>query len=254
MEQENLGTQNTVKKQKGKLREYIEAFLVAVLIAFFVRSFVIEAFKIPSGSMIPTLSIGDHIFVNKFIYSLRIPFTKYHIVKFGEPKRGDIIVFLYPMDEGKDFIKRVVGLPGDKIHVEGQGVQVNGKELPKEHLNAMSIPDDRRRLVVAQDDDKKSEIIPYVVGWRDFDFYKEKVGDVEHVVQYERFRDRPAMDFTVPQGHYFVMGDNRDNSDDSRGWGFVPAENVKGKAMFVWLSIDKDHGGVRWKEFGRWIR
>jgi signal peptidase I len=243
-------TQRPIKKKKSTLREYIEALLTAVLIALVIRAFVIEAFKIPSGSMIPTLSVGDHIFVNKYIYGLRIPLTKYRIVKLGEPKRGDVIVFIYPVDEGKDFIKRVVGLPGDRVHMEGQDVWINGEKLRRLALEVEPYPGDKRRLTVR---DGKLRTIPSTPGWRDFDYYEEQVGDADHVVQYEKNLERQAYDVVVPPGHYFVAGDNRDNSADSREWGFVPAENVKGKAMFVWLSIDKDHGGIRWHEFGRWI-
>lgn len=240
-----------LKKRKGKLREYIEALLTAVLVALFIRSFGIEAFKIPSGSMLPTLSIGDHIFVNKFIYGLRIPFTKYRFMKFTEPKRGDVIVFIYPVDESKDFIKRVIGLSGDRVYVKDEDVFVNGIKLPKEKLEVSEYPDDKRRLLVLN---AGRHSIPSEVGWSDFNFFEEEIGDMEHLVQYEHYLERQGYEAVVPPGHYFVMGDNRDNSADSRSWGFVPEGNVKGRAMFVWLSIDKENGGVRWREFGRWIR
>ena len=242
--------QQQTKKKKGAFREYAEALLTAVLVALLIRAFVIEAFKIPSGSMIPTLSVGDHIFVNKYIYGLRIPFTKYRILKIGEPKRGDVVVFIYPVDEGKDFIKRIVGLPGDRIRMAGQEVWINGEKLKRLELEVEPYPGDKRRLVVR---DGKLRTIPSSPGWRDFDYYEEQVGEADHVVQYEKNLDRQAFDVVVPEGQYFAVGDNRDNSADSREWGFVPAENVKGKAMFVWLSIDRDHGGIRWHEFGRWI-
>jgi signal peptidase I len=237
-------------KKKGVFREYVEAIALAVIVALFVRSFIVEAFKIPSGSMIPTLSIGDHIFVNKFVYGLRIPFTKKRIVEFGEPKRGDVIVFIYPEDEGKDFIKRVVGLPGDKIRVEGTDLWINGEKVRRHELVAAPYPDDVRRLIVKNSTER---VIPFVRGWRDFDFYDELLGQTDHIVQYEKYLDRGPFEIEVPPDNYFVMGDNRDNSADSREWGFVPEGNIKGKAMFVWLSVDKDHGGVRWHEFGRWI-
>lgn len=238
------------KKKKGAVREYVEALLTAILVALLIRSFAIEAFKIPSGSMIPTLSIGDHIFVNKFVYGLRIPFTKFKLLEVREPRRGEVIVFIYPVDEGKDFIKRVIGLPGDRIRIEGDDVYINGELLGKKRLEVLEYPGDRRRLLVK---DGRERTIPFVQGWRNMEFYEEKTGDINHVVQYEHGIDRPFYDIVVPSGKYFVMGDNRDNSADSREWGFVPAENVKGKAMFVWLSVDKDHGGIRWHEFGRWI-
>jgi len=239
------------KGKKSTFREYAEALLLAVLAAFLIRSFVIEAFKIPSGSMIPTLSIGDHLFVNKFIYGIRFPFTKTRFFRFTDPKRGDVIVFIYPKDESKDFIKRVIGLPGDKIHIEHGIISLNGTPLKMHRLDVKPYPDDNRRLLVR---DGTEHPIPFVRGWRDFDFYEELIGGKEHIVQYERYMNRPTYDVVVPPHSYFVMGDNRDNSADSRIWGFVPDGNIKGKAMFVWLSLDKDHGGVRWHEFGRKIR
>jgi len=238
------------KKKKSTFREYVEALGVAVLVALMIRAFCIEAFKIPSGSMIPTLSVGDHIFVNKFIYGLRIPFTKTRFFKFKDPQKGDVIVFIYPEDESKDFIKRVIGLPGDRIHLEEDNIWINGELVRKHDLEVRPYPGDKRRLFVRND---KEHAIPFVRGWRDFDFYEELIGSTQHIVQYERYMDRPTYDIVVPSGYYFVMGDNRDNSADSREWGFVPEGNVKGKAMFVWLSVDKDHGGIRWHEFGRWL-
>lgn len=238
------------KKKKGTFREYVEALLVAVLVALLIRSFVIEAFKIPSGSMLPTLSIGDHIFVNKFIYGLRLPFTRTRFLRFEEPKRGDVVVFIYPEDEGKDFIKRVVGLPGDRVHIEDENVWINGEFVRRHELEVRAYPGDKRRLIVRN---AKEHAIPFVRGWRDFNFYEELLGNEEHIIQYERYMERPTYDIIVPPRQYFVMGDNRDNSADSREWGFVPDGYIKGKAMFVWLSIDKDHGGIRWHEFGRWV-
>lgn len=239
------------KKKKSIVREYSEAFLTAALVALLIRSFVIEAFKIPSGSMIPTLSIGDHIFVNKFIYGIRIPLTRKQIVKFKNPKRGDVIVFIYPVDESKDFIKRVVGLPGDTVRISGADVEVNGKLLPHRNLDVEIDPENKRLLTI-----DKAEVanIPFVPNYQGYNFFEESIGDIKHIVQYEKGLWRPVYEVTVPDGSYFVMGDNRDNSADSREWGFVPEGYVKGKAMFVWLSLDKDQGGIRWNEFGRWIK
>jgi len=242
---------NVTPKKKGTFREYAEALLTAILIALVIRAFVIEAFKIPSGSMLPTLSIGDHIFVNKFIYGLRIPFTKYRILDVSEPKRGDVVVFIYPSEEKKDFIKRIVGIPGDNVRMEGEGIWVNGHKLPETELNVTEFPGDKRRLVVKNGSMKS---IPFVRGWRDYSFYEEDLDGVEHLVQYEKYLEREKFEAVVPKGQYLMIGDNRDNSSDSREWGFVPRENIKGKAMFVWLPLDKDHGGIRWHEFGRWIR
>jgi signal peptidase I len=239
------------QKKKSTAREYAEALITAVLVAMFIRAFFIEAFKIPSGSMLPTLSIGDHIFVNKFIYGLRIPFTTYQFIEFSEPNRGDVIVFVYPMDKSKDFIKRVVGVPGDHIKIEGEGVSINGNKLEARRLDVSEFPGDIRRLVVKNG---TTQSIPFVRGWSDFGFFEENLDGVEHLAQYEKHLERERFEIVVPPGQYFVMGDNRDNSSDSREWGFVPQDYIKGKAMFVWLPLDKDHGGIRWHEFGRWIR
>lgn len=239
-----------IKKKKSTFREYFEALSAAIIIALIIRMFVFEAFKIPSGSMIPTLSVGDHIFVNKFIYGLRLPFTKFKFVDVKNPDRGDVIVFIFPEDEGKDFIKRVVGLPGDTVKIEENDIWINGEKVKRQKLAIRPYPGDKRRLIVKN---AKEEDIPFVRGWRDFDFYHELLGREEHIVQYEKYMERPEFEIEVPDGMYFVMGDNRDNSADSREWGFVPEGNIKGKAMFVWLSLDKDHGGIRWHEFGRWI-
>ncbi len=247
------------KRKKGKLREYSEALVTAVLIAFVIRSFIVEPFKIPSSSMVPTLVIGDHIFVNKFIYGLRIPLTKTRFFQFKTPERGDVIVFLYPDDESKDYIKRVVGLPGDKLKFDGTDVYVNGEKMPHEPVVLGKTDDKRVMKVVSGDWGKK---LPYFPGWQNLEIFKEETGKADHLVQYERdiyyrplgsFASISGGEVTVPEGKYFAMGDNRDNSADSREWGFVPMENLKGKAMFVWLSLDSDFGWLRWKRFGSWI-
>lgn len=243
-------TQKTKLKKKSVVREYVEALLMAALIAFTIRAFVFEAFKIPSGSMLPTLSVGDHIFVNKFIYGLRIPFTKIRFWNGDKPKRGEVAVFIYPVEESKDFIKRVMGIPGDTVRLEGTDVYINGERVLHSPVGVKPDPQDKRRLLITNTRDRT---VPYVKGWQDFDFFEETVDGHPHVVQYEKHALREPLEFTVPPGQYFMMGDNRDNSADSREWGFVPFNNIKGRAMFVWLSLDRDQGGVRWHEFGRWV-
>jgi signal peptidase I len=254
-----------VIRKKHWFREYGEAILTAFLVAFVIRSFVIEAFKIPSGSMIPTLMIGDHIFVNKFVYGLRIPFTKKRIVTFGTPERGEPVVFMYPLDESKDFIKRVIGLPGDRIRIQGDEVSVNGAALERQAIRVQPGNGNRFLKVIpeAVADQVNIHEIPAFPGWEDFSYYVEKAGTMKHLVQ---FNDRPSFaeaEIEVPTDHVFVMGDNRDNSSDSREWGFVPMENVKGRAMFVWLSLDYDEIArgpsqlarwIRWQRFGKWIQ
>jgi signal peptidase I len=197
--------------EKSKLREYVEAFAVALLIALLVRTFVIQAFKIPSSSMENTLLIGDHIFVNKFIYGYHIPFTNGRVLKFRQPARGDIIVFVFPEDKTKDFIKRVVGVPGDTVEVRQKKVYVNGRPVTEPYAR-------------------------YVDGL-----------STDMLV---RTRDNmPPV--KVPPRKYFVMGDNRDRSYDSRFWGFVDEDAVVGKALFIYFSIDWSRG-VHWFEVWRY--
>lgn len=265
------GEKRDDNKKKGVFREYTEALTIAIVIALLIRCFIFEAFKIPSGSMIPTLTVGDHIFVNKFIYGLRIPFTKKRFFKFHSPERGDVIVFIYPKDEKLDFIKRIVGLPGDRVQIKGEDLWINGEKVVKTTLNISEVAGDVTRL--KRDGDgtvpsfviKDDEIVRF--GWKDFDFFEEEISGKKHIAIFNKHvPERDSYDIIVPDGSYFVLGDDRDHSKDGRYWGFVPDENIKGKAMFVWLPIDSDFGfdipgvavhvpiGIRWHEFGRWIR
>ncbi|MFO7886125.1 MAG: signal peptidase I [Desulfobacteraceae bacterium] len=205
------------KKKKGALRENIEAILIAVVLAMFIRTFVIQAFKIPSGSMKNTLLIGDHILVNKFIYGVKIPFTGgpdaagATLIPVSEPERGDIVVFRFPEDPDKDFIKRVVAVEGDTIELKNKKFYLNGA-LQKDEPYAVH---------------KDSRVIPEQFSSRD------NFGPV-----------------TVPKDSLFVMGDNRDNSHDSRFWGFVDLDAVKGKAFIIYWSWNRDRFGVRWDRIG----
>ncbi len=205
--------------RKGKVREYVEAFLVALLIALVVRTLVIQAFKIPSGSMENTLLVGDHIFVNKFIYGYHIPYTKGRILEFRHPMRGDIIVFEFPEDPSKDFIKRVIGVPGDTVEIRDKKVYVNGVPLGEKYVRYADGP--------------AAEGFPPA-------------------------RDNMAR-VKVPPNKLFVMGDNRDRSYDSRFWGFVDMDKVVGKALFIYFSVDwsRDihwYEIWRWPGFIRWSR
>jgi signal peptidase I len=253
------------KKEKSKFREYAEALITAILIAVFLRSFVVEAFKIPSGSMIPTLMVGDHIFVNKFIYGIRVPFTSHWLWKYKEPQRGEAIVFIYPKDRSLDYIKRVVGVPGDKVRIEGDDVYVNGEKIEsvqipvigKDPANPLLVELNPPADVPGAEEFKK---IPVSEGWSFFRIYLEKLGDHLHLKQEAPRGEEMNREFKVPADQLFVMGDNRDNSQDSRYWGFVPIENVKGKAMFIWLSLryredrpERGWAGFRWDRFGKWI-
>lgn len=192
---------------KGIIREYVEAIVIAVLLALFIRTFVVQAFKIPSGSMLSTLQIGDHLLVNKFIYGLKIPFSGTLLMPFKTPGRGDIIVFRYPEDRTIDYIKRVVAIPGDKIEIKDKKVYINGVATEEEY---------------AQFSD--NNIIP--INLRDPRIYKTGPNK-------DNFKP-----LTIPEGKWFVMGDNRDNSYDSRFWGFVDRDDVLGKAMIIYWSWD----------------
>ena len=187
-------------RKKNLFREYFEAICIAVLLALFIRTFVVQAFKIPSGSMLPTLLIGDHLLVNKFIYGLRIPFSGKVLVPYKKPARGDVVVFRYPKDKSIDYIKRVMGTPGDSVEIRTKKVFINGEPIQDPHahisspavLNAASSPRDNFGPVL------------------------------------------------VPEGRIFVMGDNRDNSYDSRFWGFVDQQDILGKAFVLYWSWDID--------------
>jgi len=204
---------------KSMVREYTEAIIIAVLLALFIRAFVVQAFKIPSGSMKTTLLVGDHILVNKFVYGIRLPIANKEILHFGNPNRQDIIVFKYPVDPSKDFIKRVIGLPGDTIRIQDKKVFVNDQPIDEPYA-------------VFTD----SKVLPAGVSPRD------NMGPV-----------------VVPANSLFVMGDNRDESYDSRFWKFVDMEDLKGRAFIIYwswnsegeLSLTPGDSYVRWNRIGK---
>ena len=198
------------KNRKSVVREWSEAIIIAILIALFIRTFVVQAFKIPSGSMKPTLQIGDHLLVNKFIYGIKIPFVRKTLLPINNPRREDIVVFIYPMDKSKDFIKRVVGIAGDTIEIRNKKIYLNGSLYNDGH----GVYTDRR-------------FFPASIQPRD------NFGPV-----------------TVPAEHIFVMGDNRDQSYDSRFWGFVDLKDVLGKAFIIYWSWNKNNNDVRWSRIG----
>ena len=193
--------------------ETSKSIFPVLLFVLVIRSFLFEPFQIPSGSMIPTLEIGDFILVNKYDYGLRLPVTGTKILEVGEPERGDVMVFKQPGQEHINFIKRVIGLPGDVIRYTDKQLSVNGKTVPEEF--------------VAQLNDGQSA----------YRLYNEGAGDKVYQVRKELYsRDyRAEGEWVVPEGMYFVMGDNRDRSNDSRYWGFVPEENIVGKAVYIWM-------------------
>ncbi len=236
-------------KQKSKFREYAEALITALLVAFVLRAFVIEAFKVPSASMVPSILIGDHLFVNKFAYGLRVPLTKKWFAKFDKPERGEIAVFIYPRDESKDFIKRIIGMPGDHVVMNGRQLSVNDEKVKSEPATAKLVGD---KVVISAAAGAPFEVDPFP-DWQSYEFAIETLGGRRYVVQYhQRARQRPV-DITVPADHFFVVGDNRNRSSDSREWGFIPLDNLKGRAMFVWLSWDALDRWIRPERFGHWL-
>ena len=288
--------------RKSTMREYAESIGIAVLIALFLRAFVVEAFKIPSGSMIPTMEIGDHIFVNKFIYGVRIPYTTTKFFAWRNPQRSEVIVFINPCEPDKDFIKRIVAVEGDTVEVRCGNLYINGEMVEQVHQDSPCHYWDH-------DDGRAGR------GWHDREYscYKETLAGSSYLTIYDRLRPdlqeraqrnptaaysgtlrerdfpgshvptcsdvsgRPRTDveskgaiepsrpenenydgpcaptrrYVVPDDHVFVMGDNRHNSSDSRQWGSVPVDNIKGKALFIWWSSKPDdQGGVAWERIG----
>ena len=213
--------------------EYCVSFFPVILFVFVLRSFVIEPFRIPSGSMLPTLQNGDLILVNKFEYGIRLPIIDKKIITTGSPERGDVMVFRYPLDPGVDYIKRVVGLPGDVILYQNKTLSINGKQVMHVRDGDYFEPD--RSAYVGR--------------------YSEQLGSVKHRIllnqearqDFMAIADYPfrencryienGVSCTVPPHHYFMMGDNRDNSLDSRYWGFVPDKNIVGRAFFIWMNF-----------------
>jgi signal peptidase I len=221
------------QSRKEWLIENVKSLGFALLIVLMIRSSVVEAFKIPSGSMIPTLFIGDHIFVNKFAYGFKIPFVDFfsgnpfYVVKRDPPARGDIIVFKYPRDESLYYIKRVIGVPGDTIEVRDKQLYVNNKPVARDTITG---PAAEKVLTPLESPEYKPER---------FGVFMEHLNNVDHLILQDKddYMAVNQVPITVPPESLFVMGDNRDRSNDSRFWGFVPYKNVKGKAMVIWLSL-----------------
>ncbi|MGH7316735.1 MAG: signal peptidase I [Candidatus Rokuibacteriota bacterium] len=201
-------------RRKSLFREYSEAIIIAVLLALFIRQFAVQAFTIPSGSMMDTLLIGDYILVNKFLFGAEIPFTDQHLPGLRDPQRGDIVVFKYPNDEARDFIKRIIAVGGDTIQVRDNHVVLNGRPVEE----------------------------PYV---RPGSFAAPPSGQCGYAYGCDPL--------TVPAGAYFVMGDNRDNSQDSRYWGFVRREKIRGKAFLIYWSWNGEGHWLRWQRLGQYL-
>jgi signal peptidase I len=214
-------------------REWGESLLIVLLIAFVVRSFVVAPFKIPSSSMVPTLDVGDYIFVLRYPYGLRIPFTNIQLMP-SPPKRGDVVVFNYPKDRSIDFIKRVIGLPGDVIDYKNNKLYINGKQMPLTQLGTRSYFMEDGSVDVSG-------------------LFRENLMGVKHDVLRKDFSIKDG-EWKVPPGEYFMLGDNRNNSRDSRFWGFVPQSYLVGRAVIIWWSWDKEKDSVRWDRLGEIIR
>lgn len=216
------------------IAEYAKSFFPIILIVLLLRSFLVEPFKIPSGSMMPTLLIGDLILVNKFAYGIRLPVINKKIIEIGEPKRGDVVVFRYPQDPSVDYIKRLVGLPGDRITYRGKRLLINGEPLQYEAIST------------------------YIgsgsgVNMTGNKLLQENLGGVDHQILVEpspyehQYTCMQNNEFVVPPGEYFMMGDNRDHSNDSRFWCTVPEGHLVGRAFMIWMHWDD---GVNWKRIG----
>jgi signal peptidase I len=246
--------------RKSAFREYADSIGVAVLVALLLRAFVVEAFKIPSGSMIPTMEVGDHIFVNKFIYGLRIPFTKIKFFEFRKPKRGEVIVFIYPREPDKDFIKRVVAVEGDSIEVRKDSLYVNGKQVSERKIPGewtywdYDEARDNWSRKPARRVEEEHDGHRYITIHDEFASSRNDFPDPPRTWCSEPSEQCTLRDgaFVVPPNSVFVLGDNRNNSHDSRYWGPVPLENIKGKALVVWWSQGQPEG-VRWGRMGHLV-
>lgn len=212
---------------------YTGSFFPVIAAVFLFRSFLFEPFKIPSSSMVPTLQIGDLILVNKFVYGIRLPIINKKVVEIGDPQRGDVMVFKFPKDPSLDYIKRVVGVPGDKVVYRNKRLSINGQEVKYEQLS--DYLDEERLAYYAR---YREHLTPRTHEILNDNKVPGYVPSPEQFPQHELCRySLEGFECTVPAGHYFMMGDNRDNSLDSRYWGFVPDQNIVGKAFFVWMNM-----------------
>ena len=205
--------------KKSVVREYFETIVIAVVLALFMRTFVVQAFKIPTGSMEPNLLVGDHLLVNKFVFAPTLSSVERALLPVTDIRRGDIVVFKYPVDPERDFIKRVIGLSGETIELREHRIHVNGQAIEEPYAHYLPRPAGAASREITSDD------------------VRERYGPV-----------------VVPAGSVFVMGDNRDNSEDSRYWGFLPKENIKGKALMIYWSFDGSEGGLNLFTQTRWAR
>jgi signal peptidase I len=217
--------------------EYAKSFFPVILVVFFIRSFLVEPFKIPSGSMIPTLQVGDFILVNKFTYGIRLPIVNQKLVQINDPQRGDVMVFHYPEDPSKDYIKRVVGLPGDTVEYRNKRLRINGVEQAQQQDGDYNYVETGLNFVHTE---RRIETL----GERKHAVLVNPELPTLHLDSVAEFAGRENCSYDddmvrckVPDGHYFMLGDNRDNSRDSRYWGFVPDSQIVGKAFFIWMNF-----------------
>ncbi len=212
--------------------EWAKSFFPVLLVVFLLRSFVVEPFRIPSGSMLPTLHIGDFILVNKMAYGVRLPVIHKKVIPLGEPERGDVAVFRFPGNPQIDYIKRIVGLPGDRITYMNKVLMVNAKPVETEILGRYEGTESGSVMSGAN-------------------LLRSNMGDTPHDILIDKdMPNQQPIDTIVPEGMYFVMGDNRDNSNDSRFWGYVPDDHLKGKAFMIWMNFDES---VQYERIGDWI-
>ncbi|MEP7181602.1 MAG: signal peptidase I [Betaproteobacteria bacterium] len=236
--------------------EYPKSFFPVLLIVFLLRSFVAEPFKIPSSSMRPTLEVGDFILVNKFTYGIRLPIVEQKIVPLGNPRRGDVVVFRYPVNPSQDFIKRVIGVGGDEVVYRDKQLTVNGKPWPQKADGSYSYLEGLR----FETTQRSTETAVTDAGGTDHEIARNAQAQPVYPQNVRPFPGRENCDYNeqgfvcrVPVGHYFMMGDNRDNSDDSRYWGFVPDDHIRGRAFFIWFNLD-DISSFAFRRVGSGIR
>jgi signal peptidase I len=232
-----------VEEAREERRDILRTLILCLFAVFVVRAFLVEPFKIPSSSMLPSLRIGDHIFVSKFDFGLALPFTNFQFLQWNGPDRGDVVVFLFPRDEWVHYVKRVVGVPGDKIEIRGREVRINGKVVERERFDKARYPD-------------LAPTVEELGG----DIFVEQLGNSKYLVRFTRAEPAnvqlsESFSDVVPNDRYFVLGDNRDESYDSRSWGFVPRAYLRGKARMIWLSLNSEPnssgvGKIRWERCG----
>lgn len=223
--------------------EWGASFFPILIAIFLLRAFLVEPFRIPSGSMLPTLEAGDFILVNKYVYGIRLPVIDKKIIDIGTPKRGDVVVFRYPIDPSVDYIKRVVGLPGDKLEYINKRLRINGQDMPVQPSGSYLLTEEKG----GEAETKQADRLMEKLGDVQHDILNKSISDAPAFVKDDAIRDYPwrkncvytleGFRCTVPPGHYFMMGDNRDGSSDSRYWGFVPDANLRGRAFFIWFSL-----------------